>query len=137
MSSLRNGRGTCCISGIPCTRSAGEVCSSDVSNIKAKYFSCGDRCNSNSSIYYSPALGVKNYLTLTPADGKLIAQDNICSWVLSFPSGAFTNDTLTLRVNMLENAGLTYLISNSYSDSGSNYSIGTASRGSRVTIYYP
>jgi len=37
-----------------------------------------------------------------------------------------------MRVNLLDNAAITYMISNSYSDSGSNYSIGTASKGSRV-----
>ncbi len=135
--SLRNGKGICCIAGITCTRSSGEVCSSDVSNIKAKYFACGEKCTSNSSIYSSPPMGVNNYLTIIPTDGKYISLDNVCSWVLSFPSSAFTNDTLTLRVNMIQNAGLNYLISNSFSDSGSNYSIGTGTTGSRIKIYYP
>jgi hypothetical protein len=37
-----------------------------------------------------------------------------------------------MRVNLLDNSGITYMIANSFSDTGTNYSIGTASKGSRI-----
>lgn len=80
----------------------------------------------------TPTFGLANVITLSLADGRYINQDSVCSWVLTLPFNAFTNDTLTMRVNLLDNSALTYMIANSYSDSGTNYSIGTAARGSRV-----
>lgn len=80
----------------------------------------------------TPSLGISNVLTLSLADGKYIAQDNVCSWVLTLPYNAYINDTLTMRVNLLDNSAITYMIANSYSDSGTNYSIGTVAKGGRV-----
>ena len=85
----------------------------------------------------TPTFGIANVVTLAPADKMYVAQDNVCSWVLTLPYNAYINDTLTMRVNLLDNSGITYMIANSFSDSGSNYSIGTASKGSRIQIYYP
>ena len=64
--------------------------------------------------------------------------DYSCSWLLQFNTGASTNDTLTVRVNRLRSAKLLYMVANSYSDSGTNFTVAnTTTEGFRLTVYYP
>jgi hypothetical protein len=60
--------------------------------------------------------------------------DYSCSWLLQFNTGASTNDTLTVRVNRLRSAKLLYMVANSYSDSGTNFTVANTNYPQKVYL---
>ena len=77
-------------------------------------------------------------VTTLDVSKKSVGLENVCSWLLQFNSGASTNDTLTFRVNRVRYGRVYYMVANSFSDSGTNFTHGnTTTDLFRLTIYFP
>jgi hypothetical protein len=88
----------------------------------------------------APAFGTANAVTISPKNGGTgLTDNNFCSFLLTFPSGAATNDTLTFRVNFVTSAEVAYFIGNGYNDTGNiNVTGGVAIGGTtKYVVYYP
>ena len=133
--------GTCCAAtSTTCPRAAGDVCSNDIKNAQnalIKYWTCGQLCSNHPSYKITQGFGSIAVTTLDTAI-KSIALEESCSWLLQFTTGASTNDTLTFRVNRIRYGTVIYMVTNSYTDTGSNFTIAsTTTDGFRLTIYFP
>lgn len=116
-----NGAGTCCeATSTTCPRATNGYCSSDIglgNYIKSKYWVCGNNanCSTLSSYIITPTFGTANAVTIVPKNaGAGLTNNVVCSYLLTFPSGASTNDTLTFRVNYATQSEVAYFIANSY-----------------------
>lgn len=100
--------GYCCSETETCPRA--DVCSNDISSdTNLKYWSCNYNLNCSSRGYsLAPPFGGSNAYTLTPTG--TVYKENLCPWVLTYPAGASNNDTVTLRVNLMDNCNVYYMI---------------------------
>lgn len=142
--SAHSGAGTCCeSSSTTCPRVTNGYCSKDITlqnYINSRYWVCGNHanCSTLSSYIVTPKLGTANAVTIAPKNsGTGLTNNVVCSWLLTFPSDAYINDTLTFRVNYVTSGTVSFFVGNNYSDTNSNVTGGTAVASKKYVIYYP
>ncbi len=115
-----------------------DVCSNDITgDTNLKYWACNYNvnCTDNYKVTMKGFGSTTNLTTLTQKTTYVLL-DNICSYLLQYPTGAATGDLLNFRANRLDRAKMYYMIGYNYTDKGI-VSKGWATVGTKYNATYP